>query len=350
MKRVVFFLSPYCGGAERMTITIAKLLDRRKYDVRFVVIGKEVGEIKEFIPKGYPLSLVKIRNIFDFTTIRLWLLFRKLHPHFVFSSLHYINPRVIIASKLLSSCKAIIRFNCEVNRVQGINKYLTKMSYPKADIIIAQTEEMQSDLEQTFGLTGGNVITMHNLIDVDTIKSKLSGANNPYNEENNKVVVWVGRYDPVKCPEVVVKAFIKAARKDDTINLYMVGKIDQCNEKYKEAHDIAENSSCKDRIHFVGFQDNPYKWVSNAGCFILSSKSEGSPNALFEALYLGTPSVATRCTPNIDEIIIDGINGYKIEVGDFSAMADKMIDALKLGRVKSIFKHSSEEDFVELFK
>ena len=292
-----------------MTITIAKLLKREMYDVHFVVIGSEIGEIKKFIPKGYPLSLVKIRNIFDFTTIRLWFFLRKIHPQYVFSSLHYMNPRVIIASKQLEGCKTIVRFNCAVNRVHGINKLLTKISYPKADVIIAQTEVMQDDLEHTFSLKGGNVMTIHNLIDVDTITTKLKGVNNPYQEERNKVVVWVGRYDPVKCPEIVIKAFIEAARKDDAINLYMLGKIEPQNVKYKEVKDIAEASLFKDRIHFVGFDDNPYKWVKNAGCFVLSSKSEGSPNALFEALYLGVPSVATRCTPNIDDIIHDGENG-----------------------------------------
>ncbi len=350
MKQVLFFLSPYCGGAERITITIAKLLDRVKYDVRFVVIGREIGEIKKFVPDDYPLYLIKIWNIYDFTTLRIIFLLRRLCPSYVFSSLHYLNPRVLIASRLIGGCKTVLRFNCEVNRVKGINKWLTKLTYPKADIIVAQTEKMQADLEQAFGLTRGNVTTIHNLIDEDTIISKLLGAENPYKEEKSKVVVWVGRYDPVKCTDIVVKAFIEACKRDNTLNLYMVGKIDPRSKQYQKVHNIVEQSTYKDNIHFLGFQDNPYKWVKNAGCFILASRSEGSPNALFEALYLGVPSVVTRCTPNIDDIIHDGKNGYKVEIGDYKMMSKRILEALNLGKVKSIYKHSTKEDFIELFK
>ena len=105
-----------------------------------------------------------------------------------------------------------------------------------------------------------------------------------------------------------------------------------------------------DNVCLMGFQDNPYKWVKNAGCFILASRSEGSPNALFEALYLGVPSVVTRCTPNIDDIIHDGKNGYKVEIGDYKMMSKRILEALNLGKVKSIYKHSTKEDFIELFK
>lgn len=350
MKTAVFFLSASCGGAERMTITIAKLLDREEYDVRFVVIGREIGEIKEFVPKDYPLSLLRIRNIFDFTTLRVYRLLKRLRPQYVFCSLDYLNPRVIQAAKWVGDCKVIVRFNCEVSRLQGINKRLTLMTYPKADVIIAQTEKMQADLERTFALPQGKVKTMHNIIDKDAIAAKLEGTESPYAAGNYKVFVWVGRYDPVKGADMVVKAFIEAAQTRYDISLYMVGKTSEQNEHYLAVRRMAENSSCKERIHFVGFQDNPYKWMKYASCFVLSSRSEGSPNALFEALYLGVPAVVTRCTPNIDDIVEDGFNGFKVKVDDADAMALCMVKALDMRDVKPIYKHSTVEDFIQLFK
>lgn len=349
VKTAVFFLSASCGGAERMTITIAKLLDRKEYDVRFVVIGQKIGEIKEFIPDTYPLSLVKIRNIYDFTTLRVYHLLKKLQPQYVFCSLHYLNPRVIQAAKWVGGCKVIIRFNCAVDRLKGINKRFSRKTYPHADTIIAQTERMQEDLEQTFPLLKGKVVTMHNLIDTDTINEKLSVSENPYQEEKNKVFVWVGRYDYVKGADTLVKAFEIACKQSQDISLYLVGKINEQNQYCKEVIDLIDGSGHKERIHLVGFQDNPYKWVKNADCFVLSSVTEGSPNALFEALYLGVPAVATRCTPNIDDIIEDGVNGYKVGVGDYMAMAAAMLKALTLKDVKVLYHHSTKEDFRKLF-
>ena len=333
-----------------MTITIAKLLDRNEYDVRFVVIGREIGEIKELIPADYPLSLVKIRNIYDFTTLRLYGYLQKVKPQFVFCSLHYLNPRVIQAARWVGGCKIIIRFNCAVNRVHGINKNLTARTYPKADVIIAQTEKMQSDLESTYHLDRSKVITLHNMIDKETIAAKLKDAPNPYKDENRKVFVWVGRYDKVKGPDVLIEAFEIAYKRDSGICLYMVGKTDEGSEAFQAIRKIVNERQLEGNVVFTGFQDNPYKWMKNADCFILSSRSEGSPNALFEALYLGVPSVATRCTPNIDDIITDGVNGYKVEIGDSEDLAKKMLLALTLTGVKSIYTHSTQDDFKRLFQ
>lgn len=350
MKTAVFFLSPSCGGAERMTITIAKLLDRKEYDVRFVVIGQKIGEIKEFIPKDYPLDLVKIRNISDFTTLRVYRFLKKVKPQYVFCSLHYLNPRVILAAHWVGNCIIAIRFNCAVDNITGITKFLTEKTYPKADVIIAQTERMQLDLEKTYPHIKNKVVTMHNLIDTDTISEKLKASDNPYKNDNNKIFVWVGRFSNEKGTDTVVKAFIEACKLKECISLYLVGKINEQSLYYKEVKKLVESSGLKEKIHMVGFQDNPYKWMKNADCFVLSSVTEGSPNALFEALYLGTPAVATRCTPNIDSIIVDGKNGYKVGVGDYAAMAEAMIKALEVKDVKVLYNHSTKEDFIKLFK
>ncbi len=345
----MFILSPFCGGAERMTITIAKLLNRSEYDVRFVVIGTEVSEIKNFVPEDYPLALIRIRNIYDFTTLRVRRFLKKLHPQYVFCSLHYLNPRVIQAASCIKGCKVIVRFNCAVERVKGFSKWLTEKTYPKADTIIAQTEKMQNDIETYFHLDKGNVMTLHNLIDKESITAKLMNADNPYEGEKRKVFVWIGRFDRVKGADLLIEAFEEACKKRDDICLYLVGKIAENNAYYQSEKNAVEEKCLTDKVVFVGFQDNPYKWMKNADGFVLSSRSEGSPNALFESLYLGVPSVATRCTPNIDDIIEDGVNGYKVEVGDSLAMADCMIKALLLSSVKAIYSHSSEEDFKRLF-
>lgn len=349
MKTAVFFLSPYCGGAERMTITIAKLLDRSEYDIRFVVIGREMGEIREFVPNDYPLSLIKIRNIYDFTTLRIYWVLRRIRPQYVFCSLHYLNPRVILAAKRLDGCKIIVRFNCAVDRVHGISKYLTEKSYPKADVVIAQTEKMREEMIEAFHLNDKKVMTLHNLIDKDTIAMKLMDATNPYADELRKIFVWVGRFDRIKGADLAISAFEEAYKKDNSICLYMVGKVDERNNYYQVVRQMVEKKGLVDNVIFAGFQKNPYRWMKFANCFVLSSRSEGSPNALFEALYLGVPSVATRCTPNIDEIIKEGVNGYISNVGDTLAMANFMLKALSIKKVEAIYHHSASDDFIGLF-
>lgn len=333
-----------------MTITIAKLLDRSEYDVRFVVIGREIGEIKEFIPKDYPLDLVRIRNIFDFTTLRVYRFLKKVMPQYVFCSLHYLNPRVIQAAKWAGVKKMIVRFNCTARQVTGLLKKMTIKTYPKADVVIAQTEGMKLDLLSEFNLKNEKVVVLHNLLDTKTIDEKLKNVKSPYSDNDEKRVVFVGRIYKTKNIEMAIRAFIRASSEDKKLHLYLVGKYNESDEYYQSIKQLSEESCVHDRIHFVGFQPNPYIWMKYADCFVLSSISEGSPNVLFEALYLGVPAVSTRCTPNIDEIIQDGVNGYKVDVGDYTTMGERIIDALKLNNVKSIYKHSTSMDFINLFK
>lgn len=332
-----------------MTITIAKLLDRSEYDVRFIVIGRQIGEIKEFIPEEHPISLIKIRKIYEFVTLRIYRLLQDIHPQYVFCSLHYLNPRVICAAKILGNCKVIVRQNCAISRLRKLERFLAQKTYPMADVIIAQTEQMKEDLESEFKLGKDKVISLHNLIDKETIGKKIKEAVNPYEKERNKVVVWVGRYDPVKGADIAIKSFIEANKQDQDISLYLVGKINEQNPYYQKVRLIADSSECSDRIHFVGFQENPYRWMKYADCFVMSSRSEGSPNSLFEALYLGIPSVATRCTPNIDDIVKDGENGFLVNVDDVAGMSDYMIKAFLLKEVRTVYNHSTPDDFRRLF-
>lgn len=333
-----------------MSITIAKLLNRNEFDVCFVVIGKEIGEIQEFIPRDYPVRLIRIRNIFDFTTIRVFSLLRRLRPDYVFCSLVYLAPRVICAARMGRHCKVIIRWNCAVDRVAGITRFLIRKTLHKADVVIAQTEFMQNEIEKGFPLSRGKVITLHNLLDIDIIDKKINNSENPYKNEQNKVIIWIGRFDPIKRIETLVRAFNDACSRHESLSLYLVGKIDEKNLYYQYISTLVKDTEIQEKIHFVGFQDNPYKWIKYADCFVLSSRSEASPNALFEALYLGTPSVSTRCTPNIDDIIQDGVNGFKVDVDNFLDMSDKLLRGVELGRVESIYNHSSKEEFLALFQ
>ncbi|MBA4741621.1 MAG: glycosyltransferase [Azoarcus sp.] len=77
-----------------------------------------------------------------------------------------------------------------------------------------------------------------------------------------------------------------------------------------------------------GFDPNPYRYLSRAALFVLSSRWEGSPNALTEALALGTPVVATDCPSGPREILGGGRVAPLVPVGDAPALADAMARVL----------------------
>lgn len=332
-----------------MTITISKMLDVEKYDVKYVVVGTHLGEVIELLPNEKTAELIHIRKIYDFTTFKIYRYLHKEKPQFVFCSLVYLNARVIKAASLVSGIKIIVRCNCAANRLTGITKFISKMTYPKADIVIAQTERMKDELESLLHLSSDKVIAMHNMIDNELILNKTKDTNSPYPQDVKKHFLWVGRFVKIKGADVMVKAFIEAHKQNPNISLFMLGKYDVTDEYYLSVKQLAEESGCSDVIRFEGFQSNPYMWMKHADCFVLSSRSEASPNALFEALFLGTPSVATSCTPNLDDIIVDGVNGYSVQNEDYLMLGCRMIDALQIEEASLIYKTSSPDEFRLLF-
>lgn len=119
---------------------------------------------------------------------------------------------------------------------------------------------------------------------------------------------------------------------------------------YDDMLQIAKEKGIADKIHCLGYQNNPYPYIRYADCFVLSSRWEGLPNVLIESLYLGTPAAAFKCIPIIERIINEGETGFCAEKDNVQSLGEGMVKAVKLGRIHSTYKSSSITDFTELFE
>ena len=349
-RKVLFFLPPSVGGAERVTVTISKLMLKADVEVRYIIIGKNKGEILNFIPNTEKVIFIKASNIWDFVTCKIINIIRKEKPTHVFSSLHFLSIRVIIASKLFRNVKSVIRSDNYLSAYRKSSRMQMKCIYPMANKIIAQQEEMQQEIIDHY--VGDNmtpkVMCIHNPIDTDTIDC-LRDAASPYNQNNEVRYVWTARYHRVKGQDVLLKAFKLLREKVSNAHLYLVGKIEDENPFVRDVKIFIERNGLDDCVHMVGFDKNPYRWVVNADCFVLPSRLEGLPNSLIDAMYLGRPVVATRCIPIISRIVKDGYNGILVDSEDYISMAKAMADAIKLKDFKPTYKPSSIDELNKIF-
>jgi glycosyltransferase involved in cell wall biosynthesis len=80
----------------------------------------------------------------------------------------------------------------------------------------------------------------------------------------------------------------------------------------EEFEALAASLGVRDRVHFLGFQSNPHRLVSRSCMFVLSSRYEGFPNAMLEAMICGVPVIATDCRTGPREILGDSRHGLLV--------------------------------------
>ena len=350
-KKILFFLMSAVGGAERMTVTFAKQLDREKYDVTFCIL--EIADnkgIEEFIGNNYKMIHIPYTS-FGLNLKLLSSLYNVLKeekPDFVFASLISINFRLLLFAGMFKQTKFIVRNNIYLASSSIYQKTLMRMTYPKAVRVIAQTDEMKEELDSLLKCDKEKVVVIQNPIDEETILKKLSNYQ-PFMHTGHVNYVAVGRFAPSKGFDVLVKAFNNVCKKEPYSVLYIVGRYDEQNSYFQGVWKWVKEHGIQDKIHLVGFNDNPYRYMKNADCFVLSSRNEGLPNVLIEALYIGTPVAACTCIPVIERIVNEGKTGYLAKPEDAEELADAMMKACKLGRVKSTYKASSIESLLQYF-
>lgn len=345
-KKILFFLPGGAGGAERMTVTVAKMLPSDRYSVKLIVIGR-LRQIIDFIPSEIPCDFVSVRNIYCFATYRI---FRKIieeKPDYVYCSQAVYNPRVIIAS-LMAKIPVVIRSSGMVSTYDKVSFWSCKLTYPRAHKIIAQQEDMKQEMASLLNIPLNKIVTLHNPLDVDVILKK-SKETSPFIVSSGPNFVNVARINKAKGQDLAIAAFAEVHKENPSSQLFFVGIYNENDEYYNGLKKQVVSLGLEDSIHFVGFDNNPYRWVKHADCFVFPSRWEGLPNALIEASFLGIPCAVSRCLDIVDSIINDGINGYKCEVDDSRGLAEAMKRSLSLHNVPMTYHPSKIEDFIRFF-
>lgn len=348
-KKVLFFLPSTTGGAERMSITMAKMLPLDKFDVKFVIVHRNLGTIVRFIPEKYEIIHVPVHNIYCAATWRMIRIINKEKPDVVFSSLLYLNVRLIIAAKICG-CKVIVRNNIDLSRTpSNLNPLLVKLTYRWADKVIAQQEEMSNEIIKYTEISPSKVVTFHNPIDIDTIDVK-SKEKTPFTDKGTQIkYLWVARFSYEKGQDLLIKAIGKVISILPNAHLYLVGKYDRGSSYFNDINDYIKRHQLEKNVHFIGFDANPYRWVKNCDCYVMPSRLEGLPNSLIDAMYLRKPVVATKCIPVIERIVKDGYNGYLAENNNVDSIVEKMIAALRLKNFTMTYKPVDKRDIINLF-
>lgn len=338
-NRVLIFTSSGCGGSERIALTIAKILYRHRLQVRLVVYkAGHNTDLLAYIPDYLPVTYIEgapTRGRSLVTTVRL---IKREKPGYVFSSNGFIACMLISISFFFRGIKCVVR---QDSMPEFINlRKARRLLYPHAHVLIAQTEEMKEQMARLYRIRPEKIKVIFNPVDTETILKKCVEPS-PFEDDKSVNYVAVGRVHPDKDYITLIRAFMQVVRDIPEAHLHICGR--RYDNEYMHALEelLQKHENYRSHVHFLGFTDNPYRYLNHGDCFVLSSVHEGCPNVLLESIYLKKPVVATQSIPFIKHIVQDEVNGYSVPIESPELLAAAMKSAIGL-TIRDCNYHASE--------
>lgn len=212
-----------------------------------------------------------------------------------------------------------------------------RRTYRKADLLIANSRGVAQGLREFLGQTAPPIEVLRNPVDLQRCRRlAASDPDHPwFQERRGHLLVSVGRLARMKDQMTMLRALVLLP---PDVRLVIFGE----GRQRRRLSALAEHLGIAERIALPGFSDNPFAHVARADAFVLSSRFEGSPNALLEALAVGTPAIATDCPSGPREILGDGRYGPLVPIGDPRALADAILATLENPPAAALLDQAAE--------
>lgn len=305
IKSAILINSMGSGGSERMVSHLLEEIVSKEYDIKLICIEKN-----NFypIPQKIKVHYLMNKTLADYGKFKFFLLpflfirliiYLKKNKITTLQSHIYLSNFMNILAKFFLSHQTIIVETIDINFFKNrlfatlLIKYLYKFADKfifKAHLMAHNMEKLlQKQLDYTVSFNGYdidriNLLSKETISDFDFIPHK-------------RYLITVGRIENQKNHSLLIKSL--SIIKDSNLHLIIIGE-GSCTQNLK---DLSANLNISEQVHFIGKKENPFKYISKADIFILSSDFEGFPNVLVEAMACHTSIISTDCPSGPREIL-----------------------------------------------
>ncbi|HYQ92357.1 MAG TPA: glycosyltransferase [Candidatus Competibacteraceae bacterium] len=360
------------GGVQKMVSLVAGALARRGYPVTLLLYNAQ-GPLQEQLPAA-DIRLVELKAVPGWLA-RLYALaadpagfkallgpiilprrtFKTLpylpdlarylqreRPAVLFAATPDINIEAILARQLAAtSTRIVISERTHASRLIALSPSdwrlrflpgLMRRTYRQADAIVAVSNGVANDLASIADLPRSRITTIYNpTVQPDLPLKAQAPLEHPwFTADAPPIILSVGRLSKQKAFDTLLKAFARL-RAERPVRLLILGDADSQSKRNRlnaQLLGLAAELGVADDVRLEGFIANPFAYMARAAVFVLSSRFEGFPNVLVEALACGCPVVSTHCPSGPAEILDHGRFGPLVPVGDDLAMAEAIAAVL----------------------
>ena len=332
MRLVLIIPSMGGGGAERVMATLANAWAADGMSVTLITLTPSTGDkyplhaaverVALDVSGASPNALAALRN----NAQRLRALRRAMRaakPDAVISFTTTVNLLALLAARGLQ-VPVIVSERAFVGAQppRGVWRHLYRPLYRRAAAVVAQTQRGAADLEARLARPV-SVIS-------NPVREIAAEADNAAREKAGYLVQASGRLEPQKGFDILIDAFagVAAAHPDWRLRIAGEGSARAGLTAQIARHGLAA------RIELSGFDNDLQASTRSADLFVLSSRYEGMPNVLLEAMSLGLCCISADCETGPREIIDHGDNGWLVPAEDAPALGQALHTLMQDGALR----------------
>lgn len=340
----------HAGGAERVMVNLANDMIRRGFEVDMVLLSP-TGDFVHDLHPGV--------NVVDLRVGRMrWALFplvrylRQKRPAAILACMWPLTVIAIMA-RVLSGIKTrlMVAEHTTWSRSELLSRptvgWQVRKSmhfmFPFADAVVAVSQGAADDLARFAQLDAKSITTIYNPVVGEKKLEVPSVISLPgwWSGSHYKILA-VGTLKEIKDYSTLLDAFALLCQQIDA-RLLILGE-GECRAALESR---IKRLGLESRVFMPGFVKDPAPYYQHADLFVLSSRGEGLPTVIIEALAAGTPVVSTDCPSGPREILKDGQYGRLVPVGDVDGLAAAMAESLTATHDTAALKARAQDFSIE---
>ena len=312
-------------------LSLAQGLDRRDFQLTVVMPENLKKSIDAFMRAGVHVVPLRVRKL-------AWgseaiVAFVRLIRDGGFDLVHIHSQEAGLLGRLLawSAGARVILYTpqtIDIRRVRWHGPYrLIERLFALITSAVISVNESDRRRLIAWGIPPRKVVTIHNGIDLTEFKKSIDARGLRQSlglDTDLPLVMQVGRLSAQKDPVAFVEGAAQVVRQCPRTQFALVGDGPLRDAVITRIREL----SLEECVHCVGWHKDAYRLIGAAAVVTLTSKWEGAPYALLEAMAWSRPVVATAVN-GCPEIVVDGVTGFLVSPGDTVAWAGKVSELLE---------------------